>query len=419
VSLKSAKYLVTSSKLILLILMGVAFLFRATNNAYEVFISLFGVKNLHIRTSDVAALLGLAGVIRLTPSWYLSLSHKQDFKRRSVLLFVMLGLGLSFISSLLILIFANSRIFYLISLALYSIASGIVFSSLPTLFAQTSSENRHRRVLYPTIAFSFALLVGPGVESLILALNQDNLVYSLGTLWIAIFFAMVLLGVLWSSIKSLISYDQETLSAKKYLTKQSKNQNIGFYFALFIQLIYELPWILVVSFGAILGESLDNFSSSGVALVFVGFFLVSFTLRLLMAFLNIENHVVKFLLVSFLTTLIGLPLLVVRGKIFLILAMLLLGSAHGITYPLALSSLAITVDQELIPRMMARLTFYVGLSEVVVPFLVSFLLHVVSLRVVYLLIGIPSIPIFVICITLYPKWRVLTTKEHKLSVIDP
>lgn len=276
-------------------------------------------------------------------------------------------------------------------------AAGIVFPSMMTVVASGSGGRRTRALALMSLALSASLVAGPLVEAGALRTVGGSLRGGLGAL-------VVLPGAATVLAVRAARRDRRNLRVETPLATPSagpvekppaqpnSSLTAAFRLALTVMLTYQVPFVAVVAFGALLARTADGISASGAQLAFAAFFAASAGVRLLLAALPPDRHLGRILAVSAALTVVGVAGVgLARNLPQLLGAMAVLGIPHGTTFPLASSILAehARADERQLVRANGRLMAGTNAASVIVPFVFGWVASVLSYRAMFLLLEVP------------------------------
>ena len=142
--------------------------------------------------------------------------------------------------------------------------------------------------------------------------------------------------------------------------------------ALTVQLLYAVPFSAVTVFGALLARHDYGLSPAGTQLAFSAFFVASLLGRLAITRRSPVPAKHRVLLGAALVTAVGMVVLSLGGSpLVLFTAMVVLGVAHGVTFPLALALVAESVPSEQLAAANASLFAATNLVSVTAPILLG------------------------------------------------
>ena len=198
------------------------------------------------------------------------------------------------------------------------------------------------------------------------------------------------------------STDLANLTSLQGLTslwKSAKDGTASIRLPLLIQLAYMVPFVSLVAFGGLLAIDVDHASTGQVVLLFAGFYAISLFMRLLIAWKppgDTRKQVIRIALVA---TALGVAMLAAHSIYLLIASFVLLGFAHGITYPISLTLLAEDTSPQNMVRNNARLASIQSFVGVILPAVLGLGISTVGFSGTFALILIPVATFGI------PAWR--------------
>lgn len=289
----------------------------------------------------------------------------------------------------------NLALTYFLASVTLGVAGGLLMPSLATLVSSISGVTRQRAIALFTIALSASLALGPLYESGVLLVEGDSI--RRGFLAFLPFPVIAVLIVLWIR-RGRGVLDRATLQAKRSKTR-SLYSNKGLRLALNAQVIYQVPFVALVGFGALFARVDYGLGAASAEIAFTVFFLASLGTRLALAVVLIRGRHLLLLQLSMLVTLVALVMISLgHSWLWLVISMVALGIPHGVTYPVALDILSLSMPADQLSRANAVLSGFTNVVTIVVPAFAGYLAQSMGLRsmfwvvAVFVLLG--SIPLF-------------------------
>lgn len=373
-------------------LMTVTGLFRASQNMSQTTLSLLGRERVHAAPTTIGVLSATSFVVMLACTLLVAARIRPGARRAAVAL----GLAALLAGLVLFALAANVAVLATASV-LTGIAGGITMPTLATIAGQVGPEQRDRTLALYALALSVSLAAGPLVESLVLGLAGGSLraTYLVFALMPALALVLIAARVRHgrggqiagpadlparaeaAGMRATVSAAQKNGVAGEALRRSAPAPR-GSYRAVAAQplwrlavigvLMYEFPFVCVVTFGAVLAESVYGQRATVVELSFAAFFAASLASRAALAWRSPIRRKLRLLWLSVLTTVVGLILLGAgRTVAELVVAMAVLGVPHGLTYPIALGLSADGVPHGDLARANAALMSALNLTAVLAP----------------------------------------------------
>ena len=323
----------------ILIIIFITFMVRASNNMMMTTISLFSKYDLHFDQVLVGLTESLMALSTFITTGLIN-SRLGTVPRR----YLFIGSNIAFTVVLAFMQFSNFITVW-IFIAVAGLAFGAIMPNIITSAGMIEDKKAREKILgIYTLALSVSLIAGPAFESYIL--KFEPLRY--------IFLFFVPFGIVASVLSPFLRFPDSRSEVKKKKIKVFSEP--GFRVAVYAILAYNVIFALLITFGGIYAKSVLKLSLSDVALLFTGFFIVSFSSRLFISWRAPEN-LWHYLGTAIIITLTGIIFLFFGvNYVIYILAYLLLGIPHGVTYPLSIVSISRTFDMSY--RNMANSYFF-------------------------------------------------------------
>ncbi|WP_187152759.1 MFS transporter [Acidianus manzaensis] len=366
------------------ILFLLTFSIRLTNNAISITIPLISKYELNFPIIFLGILLSAFSFTSFLSS--ILNSKLEDRTRTKVFRIASIIYLISFIS-----FYITNRVLIWILDCIAGFSIGIIWPNLITYAGSVDEEIREKVIGLYSAFLSLSLIVGPAIESFIL------LKYSLND----IFLFLSIIAVIIPIVSFKIEFNDLNL------TQNKNNERIirspAFIMTLLNNIMYDIPFGMISTFGGIYAISHFNASYSLAELIYAIFFIISFFTRLFFSFIISKNtNIIKIISFNAILTVIGLSLILLSNSIiYYILALIILGIPHGLTY---YSSL-ILLSRNFSERNRANSYFsgtLLGLGSVG-PFFLSSIVEGLGIRNTFLLITFGVISIFTVLLYLYSK----------------
>ncbi len=336
-------------------------LFRASQIATQTIFSPFGYEALKLSPSLVGLGMTLVGSLAALTNLFL-VSRLHLFRLRRVGVF-----GLAILSSAIVgMVLGDSLPTYMASAVILGVSGGLTMPVLATLASRVPEVKRDRALAAHTVALSAGLAIGPFLESVLLSANGGSLRNSL-----LIFAPIPLVAV--ALMPFVVSATRPTGGAKQDSSfPASLAGNAPLRLAVAGQLLYQVPFVAVVTFGALIARSSYGVSASVAQLSFTVFFIFSFITRVVLVWKPSGNHGALLLRISAIATLAGVLLLGTgHSLVYLMTAMALLGVPHGFIYPVSISLIARGTTPAELPKANSILFASTSVISVVGPFILG------------------------------------------------
>ena len=371
---------------IIVVILSMTFAIRSSNNMYTTSVPLLARYYFFFSNVEIGLLASLASLAIFIMSTFINAKAKPKSRREI------------FITSSII--YAATFPFFYISTSLtiwliLPVASFTLGSIMPNIITSASlfkdKKQRERILSIYTLTLSLSLILGPYIESQLLlhvSLAESFLIFSI----------LPAIGM----VDSFFIKFPDEMGVKKTGLDTSVLKDRGFQSSLLNILAYNLPFAFLTTYGGLYGKTDFNISLSEVNLTFSMFFLTSFTSRLVFSF-RVPEKLSGLMVSSVILSVVGLFMLgTAKTYDFFLLAFLVLGIPHGLTYPL--SVMAITRSFPEAKRNIANSYFFSIMMAIgtVMPFISGEIIKVIGYRNAFLVL-IPAI--FVILAVLFSVLR--------------
>ncbi len=301
--------------------------------------------------------------------------------------------------ALLLLIMTVGIFFYLLSNNVYEVlilstvtglSMGVVQPLLMTVTNVIAPPGkRDRYIAAYTASLSLSLIFGVVMEGLIT--SSINVRYA----FLIFLFISLISTVLMFSLSTRIKMNMKRknrLTFKEILGKASHSLKQGkVLFALFGNIAYAFPFILLITYGSIMGKEYDGINPDIFFYLLALFYSVSFLTRLVLSVKNVKNHEIL-MYASFAATIIGYLLLGIdAGIIMFIGSLLILGFPHGSIYPTASYYIASSVELEDLNVVYSVFILIMDVIIFLIPFVFGIISTIYSIRIAIYLTAVPMV----------------------------
>jgi len=301
--------------------------------------------------------------------------------------------------ALLLLIMTVGIFFYLLSNNIYEVlilstvtglSMGVVQPLLMTVTNVIAPPGkRDRYIAAYTASLSLSLIFGVVMEGLIT--SSINVRYA----FLIFLFISLISTVLMFSLSTRIKMNMKRknrLTFKEILGKASHSLKQGkVLFALFGNIAYAFPFILLITYGSIMGKEYDGINPDIFFYLLALFYSVSFLTRLVLSVKNVKNHEIL-MYTSFAATIIGYLLLGIdAGIIMFIGSLLILGFPHGSIYPTASYYIASSVELEDLNVVYSVFILIMDVIIFLIPFVFGIISTIYSIRMAIYLTAVPMV----------------------------
>lgn len=290
---------------------------RGSNNMIQTTIPLLAHYNFSFSKFTVGILSALFGLTSFITTTFLNPHLRSSYRR------------FAFIASSITYTFILFLYFYSDSLMIWPLtasAGAAVGFMMPNLITSAGlfedRRIRERSISLYTTALSVSLILGPVIESYILS------IYSLR--YAFLFF--VPFGLTAAFLSPFIRFPDDGKRKRRRFTAMP-----GFRTAVFLNLSYVIPFVLITVFAGIYAHTTLGASYSTVTVFYSLFFATSFMARLTLTLRKPSENLWSLVTLTMLLTLAGILLMFVSGSMILFaVTMALLGIPHGLSFPISL-----------------------------------------------------------------------------------
>ena len=301
--------------------------------------------------------------------------------------------------ALLLLIMTVGIFFYLLSNNVYEVlilstvtglSMGVVQPLLMTVTNVIAPPGkRDKYIAAYTASLSLSLIFGVVMEGLIT--SSINVRYA----FLIFLFISLLSTVLMFTLSTRIKMNMKRknrLTFKEILGKASHSLKQGkVLFALFGNIAYAFPFILLITYGSIMGKEYNGINPDIFFYLLALFYSVSFLTRLVLSVKNVKNHEIL-MYTSFAATIIGYLLLGIdAGIIMFIGSLLILGFPHGSIYPTASYYIASSVELEDLNVVYSVFILIMDVIIFLIPFVFGIISTIYSIRMAIYLTAVPMV----------------------------
>lgn len=385
-------------------LLLLTFLGRAAQNAGQTTYPLIGRDLLGMGNSSIGAVVAVAGLASVASSTVVvGRLRRWD---AAVLLAAGQALGLA---AFLLLALPTGRPGLWLGAVGLGAGGGLMFPSLMTVIASRTPGRRAKALALMAVALSTSLVAGPLIESGVLHALGGSLRAALGVM------AVLPAGAVVLAVRA--ARQRPPNPPRRGAADRPPSRGTGppaddppspeapapaddpppvpasaFRLALTVMLTYQVPFVALVGFGALLARQADGLSAAGAEAAFAVFFGSSVLVRVLLVVATPRRRLRAVLVLSAAATVAGVAWLGLAHTLPELLgAMAVLGVPHGTTFPLASSILAeqAHLDGGHLARANGRLMAGTNTATVVVPFAYGALAAAFGYRGAFLLLEVP------------------------------
>jgi len=306
----------------------ITFAIRASNNMIITTIPLLADYYFHFTPLLIGIVSSFASIFSFISSIFVNSKLSSNLRRR---VFILSSFLYAFTFPLFY--FVNPILVWIFS-SIAGFSMGIIFPNIITYAGSIGNQRTRERMLsLYTTSLSLSLILSPFIESLIL--STFTLIQSF------LFFSII------SSIIPIIAFKVKfSGSSKINFGNSGILRSAGFLVSLFNNIMYDIPFGMIETFGGIYAITLFHVSYSTAISLFTLYFLTSFISRTLFT-IKPPFRVINLIFFNSIISIVGLSLASVSKDIYMyIFSLLLLGIPHGLTYPSSLVLLSRSFSDE-------------------------------------------------------------------------
>jgi MFS family permease len=286
---------------------------------------------------------------------------------------------------------------YIFSTNIYEVLalSGITGISMgvvqPLLMTVTNAiappGKRDKYIAAYTAALSLSLIFGVLMEGLIL--SYINVRYAFVIFFFIALFSSIVMYALSTRI-NIPAKSTKTRSFKEIISRASTSLKQGkVLFAMFGNISYAFPFILLITYGSIIGKEYNGISPGIFLYLIALFYGVSFISRLILSFRQVRNKEVL-MYAAFGASILGYLLVGIdTGIIMFIAALLILGFPHGAIFPLSTSYIAASVDVEYMNIVYSVFLLIMDIIAFIIPFIFGLISELYNIKIAIYLTLLP------------------------------
>jgi DHA1 family multidrug resistance protein-like MFS transporter len=305
---------------------------RSTTNMMQTGLPLLARYRLGLTEQQIGYLMAA-----ITASGFISLIYFGMGKRRIRTLLVA-GFLTAAVATVMIPLIQSAPSLLVIGILGFSASSVLQPLLLTSVVFMSEPDVRDRNIAFFTSALSLSLIVGPLLQAFLISATGSFV------LSMTFFAPLLFLGALVSTRLST----QDEFEIRPELSSFNFTRNRKYLIGLVTQLVYTIPFAVMLNFGGIFARSAVGASYIDVEFLFGAFFASSFLSRVALSLRGFSKT--GAVILSIVLTLAGVPLLaLVPGELALAIAFTVLGIPHGLIYPVASSYVAQGVERNKLP----------------------------------------------------------------------
>lgn len=303
-----------------LVIIGITFFIRSSNNMVSTTLPLLGKYNLHFSQFQIGLLVSLLSLSSFIST--ILLNARLNSAERRFAFIASAGIyTLTFIG-----FWKSNPLTVWVFSAISGMTLGLIMPNIITSAGLFEDQKTRERILsLYAITLSLSLVAGPAVESYLLKFMSLRAVFLIFTAFgaISLFFSFFL------------QFPEESRRKERI----SVFSNTGFRVALLNILTYNIPFSIIISFLGIYERERFNVGLAEVSLLFSIFFLSSFSSRLYL-FIKPPQKIAIGMLTSVSLTAAGIILIIFSNNISIFaISLIIMGIPHGLAYPLSIITL--------------------------------------------------------------------------------
>jgi DHA1 family multidrug resistance protein-like MFS transporter len=320
---------VTSNRSLLIIILVVTLVYRATNNMLQTSVPLFAKYALGLNDFSVSVVVAISNVAALLGLVYFGFTR---VRLRRTILFALVVVSCSI--PLLLVIHDAASLTLLYSFIMFSTSAVLALLTTAVVVIALPGGSEKNILLYMA-TLSLGLVVGPILQGFLLAVSNQNLTYSM-----VLFVPPMLAG---TALFYLVRLNDTEEVGEKFRIRVVRNSK--YWVGVLANESYSFPYTAIIVFGGIFARSEVGASYAEVEILLTVLFVTSLGARLFL--LRMRRWKYPLMISSLIFS--GLGLLVIYFSSSMAVALMgfvLLGYSHGISYPVATSYIATAVAGE-------------------------------------------------------------------------
>ena len=371
---------IRSVLLVLFVLLSLTVVVRGSNNMLQTTIPLYAAYNFSLSKLDIGVLSAIFGLATFITTGFVNSRLESRIRR-----YVFIGASMLY-GSIFIFYFYSSFLFLWIITVASGAILGIIMPNLITAAGLFPDRKiRERSLSLYASSLSLSLIIGPLFEYYVL------LHFTLREA----FLFFLPFGIAAALLSFFIKFPED----EKRQNKTKFEVRHGFKVATYLNLSYNIPFILIIVFAGIYVHSELGAPLADVTLYYTVFFATSFVSRILLSFTG-RRKLIRPVMLTMVLTVIGMLLMYMSStaEIFVI-SMAVLGIPHGLSYPLSLIYLSRSYESN--ERSAANSYFFSLMTIIMVagPILGGYSTSEIGWRLTFLLI-VPIVSILMIMVFL-------------------
>ena len=296
--------------------------------------------------------------------------------------------------------------------AVTGLSMGVVQPLLMTITnAIAPPRSRDRYIAAYTASLSLSLIFGVLVEGLVI--SSIDVRYA----FVIFFFIAVASSIIMFFLSRRIHIPAKSTKTRSFgeiISRASTSLHQGkVLFAMFGNISYAFPFILLITYGSIIGREYDGIAPSTFLYLLALFYGVSFLSRVILSVRQVRNK--EYLMyAAFAASILGYILVGIdTGIVMFIAALLILGFPHGSIFPLSTSYIAESVDMEYMNIVYSVFLLIMDVIAFVIPFIFGLISDLYTIKIAIYVTLIPMA--FLIMLSVGVNIRDNKTKRKNLE----
>jgi MFS family permease len=238
-------------------------------------------------------------------------------------------------------------------------------------------DKRDRYIAAYTASLSLSLIFGVLLQGYVISFLTIR--YAFVIFFFISLASSILMLILSGKIK--ISSDNKKIGFREILSKASYSLKQGkVLFAMFGNISYAFPFILLLTYGSIMGREYYGINPDIFFYFLAVFFSISFASRMFLSLKTVKNRDI-IMYASFILSIAGYAMLGLTDYIYVfIIGLIFLGIPHGTIYPISSYYIATSIDIKYLNIVYSVFTFIMDVIFFFIPFVFGLISDLYSVR---------------------------------------
>ncbi len=367
----------------MIMLLSVTFTMRSSTNMLMTVVPVFTKYVINADVLFVGLTATLYGIGGMVSNIFVNGRISVDKTPKVVFAFLtIMTLGIFFY------IFSSNVYEVFILSAVTGLSMGVVQPLLMTITnAIAPPGKRDRYIAAYTASLSLSLIFGVLLEGLVI--SSIDVRYA----FVIFFFIAIVSSVIMFFLARNVhipAKSTKTRSFKEIISRASTSLHQGkVLFAMFGNISYAFPFILLITYGSIIGKEYDGIAPSTFLYLLALFYGVSFISRLILSARQVKNK--EYLMyAAYAASIFGYILVGIdTGIVMFIIALLILGFPHGSIFPLSTSYIAESVDMEYMNIVYSVFLLIMDIIAFIIPFMFGLISDLYTIKIAIYVTLIP------------------------------